>query len=43
VEGETLIISKGYRVCAFCGTKEIRHQIGTKFLCDKCLTNIKDF
>ena len=43
VEGETLIISKGYRVCAFCGTKEIRHQIGSKFLCDKCLTNIKDF
>jgi hypothetical protein len=25
-----------------CGSKEIKHQIGAKFLCDQCIQNIKD-
>jgi transcriptional pleiotropic regulator of transition state genes len=42
VDGESLIINKGHRTCALCGSKEIKHQIGTKFLCDQCIQNIKD-
>ena len=42
VDGESLVINKGYRVCTLCGSKVIKHQIGAKFLCDKCVKNIKD-
>ncbi len=42
VDGESLVINKGYRVCTLCGSKVIKHQIGSKFLCDKCIKDIKD-
>ena len=42
VDGESLIINKGHRTCALCSSKEIKHQIGAKFLCDQCIQNIKD-
>ncbi len=42
VENESLIIKKGHRVCSLCGSKEIKHQIGRKFVCDSCVQNIKD-
>ena len=42
VDGESLIINKENKACALCGSKEIKHQIGNKFLCDLCLKNIKD-
>ena len=33
VEGESLVIKKGHRSCSLCDSKEIKHQIGTKFIC----------
>ncbi len=42
VEGENLIISKGYQSCGICESKDIKFQIGKKFLCFKCVENIKD-
>jgi len=42
VDGDKLVINKGHRDCGLCGSKEIKHQIGEKFLCDKCIQNIKD-
>ena len=42
VEGENLIISKGYQNCGICESKDIKFQIGKKFLCFKCVENIKD-
>jgi transcriptional pleiotropic regulator of transition state genes len=42
VDGESLIINKENKACALCGSKEIKHQIGNKFLCDLCIKNIKD-
>ena len=42
VDGESLIINKGHRTCALCSSKEIKHQIGAKFLCNQCIKNIKD-
>ena len=42
VEGENLIISKGYQTCSLCVSKKIKHQIGTKFICNDCVENIKD-
>ena len=42
VEGENLIISKEYQNCGICESKDIKFQIGKKFLCFKCVENIKD-
>ena len=42
VEGESLVIKKGHRSCSLCDSKEIKHQIGTKFICSDCVNNIKD-
>ena len=42
VDGESLIINKENKDCALCGSKEIKHHIGNKFLCDQCIKNIKD-
>ena len=42
VEGESLVIKKGHRSCSLCDSKEIKHQIGTKFICNDCVNNIKD-
>ena len=42
VEGESLVIKKGYRACSLCISKEIKHQIGKKFICNDCVENIKD-
>ena len=42
VEGESLVIKKGYRACSLCVSKEIKHQIGTKFICNDCVEDIKD-
>ena len=41
-QGESLIIKKGHRACSLCDSKEIKHQIGTKFICNDCVNNIKD-
>ena len=42
VEGESLVIKKGHRSWCLCDSKEIKHQIGTKFICNDCVNNIKD-
>ena len=42
VDGESLIIKKGYRACSLCVSKKIKHQIGTKFICNDCVENIKN-
>ncbi|MAE32764.1 MAG: AbrB family transcriptional regulator [Actinobacteria bacterium] len=42
VDGDKLVINKGHRDCGLCGSKDIEIQIGTKFLCNKCIESIKD-
>ena len=42
VDGESLIIKRGYRSCSLCVSKKIKHQIGTKFICNDCVENIKN-
>ena len=42
LDGESLIIKKGYRACSLCVSKKIKHQIGTKFICNDCVKNIKN-
>ena len=41
VEGESLVIKKVHRSCSLCDSKEIKLQIGTKFICTNCVNNIK--
>ena len=42
VEGENLVISKGYQICGICESKNIKFQLGKKFLCSKCIEEIKN-
>ena len=42
VEGENLVISKGYKICGICESKNIKFQLGKKFLCSKCIEEIKN-
>ena len=42
VESENLIISKVYQNCGICESKDIKFQIGKKFVCFKCFEDIKD-
>lgn len=42
VESESLVIKKSNKLCSLCDSNEIKHQIGTKFICNDCVNNIKD-
>ena len=42
VEDKSLVIKKGHRSCSLCDSQEIKHQIGTKFICNDCVKDIKD-
>ena len=42
VEGENLIILKVFQNCGICESKDIKFQIGKKFVCFKCFEDIKD-
>jgi|TARA_B110000914_G_scaffold58422_1_gene50639 transcriptional pleiotropic regulator of transition state genes len=41
VENNKLIISKGYKTCSICNSKDITSQISDKFLCKSCVSDIK--
>ena len=41
VENNKLIISKGYKTCSICNSKDITSQISDKFLCKSCVSGIK--
>jgi transcriptional pleiotropic regulator of transition state genes len=42
VEKGNLVISKGYKTCSLCSTKEVTTQISDKLLCEKCISEIKN-
>jgi len=42
VEKGNLVISKGYKTCSLCNTKEVTTQISDKLLCEKCISEIKN-
>ena len=42
VENRKLIITKGNQICSLCDTKDISHQLKDKFLCNICISDIKD-
>jgi len=42
VENSNLIITKGNQNCSICDTKDISHQLKNKFLCNVCISDIKD-
>ena len=41
VENNTLVISKGYKNCSICNSKNISTQVSDKFLCNSCISDIK--
>jgi transcriptional pleiotropic regulator of transition state genes len=41
VENNKLIISKGYKTCSICNSKDITSQISDKLLCKSCISDIK--
>ena len=41
VQNGTLIISKGYKACSICNSKEVSTQLGDKLLCETCISEIK--
>ena len=42
VENNKLIITKGSQICTICDTKDVSLQLKDKFLCNICVSNIKD-
>tara|TARA_B100000902_G_scaffold77293_2_gene82061 strand:+ start:160 stop:399 length:240 start_codon:yes stop_codon:yes gene_type:complete len=42
VQNSNLIISKGYKTCSICDSKDVSTQIGEKLLCNSCISEIKN-
>ena len=41
VENDKLIISKGFKACVICSSKNVTKQVSDKLLCVSCVTDIK--
>ena len=41
VDNAKLIITKGYKTCSICDTKDVTTQVSDKLLCDSCISEIK--
>jgi transcriptional pleiotropic regulator of transition state genes len=41
VDNTKLIITKGYKTCSICDTKDVTTQVSDKLLCDSCISEIK--
>lgn len=41
VDSAKLIITKGYKTCSICDTKDVTTQVSDKLLCDSCISEIK--
>ena len=41
VENDKLIVSKGFKTCVICSSKNVTKQVSDKLLCVSCVTDIK--
>ena len=41
VDNAKLIITKGYKTCSICDTKDVTTKVSDKLLCDSCISEIK--